>query len=464
MNRTFIYLTLISFLLLKIDVVSGQNSSTPQYLKKALLNDVNYMLQSFEDIQVNCFLHISKEDLFAKRDSIFNALPDNISIKEAFLTINRIAAFLKDTHTYVDNYDYIFTQYKQSAVFPIKISIDTNSNVFVDQKFIPVGKLTKGNLLIDINGFPVEELFQKSIDMQGGLLDYQINEAINFFSYNLYLLNITAPYIVSYKSTSSEILYDTIPGIMFAEYEKANQIKHTPKYSYALLKKDVGYIDFRSMSGGLNQFRKFLDSCFTSLKSINAKGLIVDLRYNGGGNSEYGELLLSYLSDKSYRLSSGRHFKVSQQYQGFMKENYPDQSSKDVVNYLKAKPGTILSFKYKKKKYLTNNPQRYSLKTCFLIGPQNLSSATMLADGAQTYKIATLIGQPTGAPANDGGESYNFKLPYSNFDVSTSSTFDIRANGNKNDNNPVLPDIFIKEQKSMGEDSVLDYALSWIYR
>lgn len=186
------------------------------------------------------------------------------------------------------------------------------------------------------------------------------------------------------------------------------------------------------------------------------------LRYNGGGNSEYGELLLSYLTDKSYRLSSGRRFKVSQNYQQFMKQNNPDQSFKEVEDYLNARPGTILLIKYKKKKYLLDNPYRYPLKTCFLIGPQNLSSATMLADGAQTYKIATLIGEPTGAPANDGGESYNFKLPYSKSNISTSSAYDVRANGKKSDNNPILPDIFINEYKSERVDAILNAGIIWI--
>ena len=147
-----------------------------------------------------------------------------------------------------------------------------------------------------------------------------------------------------------------------------------------------------------------------------------------------------------------------------MKGNYPDQTLPQVIAYLNAKPDTVLYFPYKEKNYMPDNLNRYPLKTAFLIGPQNLSSATMLADGAQTYKLAKLIGQPTGAPANDGGESYSFKLPFTGFEVYTSSTFDIRANGNKQDVAAVLPDIPVAEDKSSLKDAILDRAVRYILK
>ncbi len=48
--------------------------------KKTLLSDVNFMIENFEEIQVNPYLHISKKEFHRKTDSIFKLLPDN-SIK-----------------------------------------------------------------------------------------------------------------------------------------------------------------------------------------------------------------------------------------------------------------------------------------------------------------------------------------------------------------------------------------------
>ncbi|RZK66335.1 MAG: hypothetical protein EOO85_26975, partial [Pedobacter sp.] len=311
-------------------------------------------------------------------------------------------------------------------------------------------------------GFNAQQLFHRGTALQGGLAAYKANEVRNNFSYYLYLFGIHAPFIVEYMQ-GKIVRKETLPGIGYKDFVAATQHLPVPNFSFKFLSNNIGYINFNTMSG-MKKFKMFLDSTFIMLKAKQTKGLIVDLRYNGGGNSDLGELLLSYLTAKPYRLSSGRYFKVSSKYQTFMKRNYPDQTAMQVVTYLNAKPDSIIYFSYQEKNYMPDNPYRYSLKTAFLIGPQNLSSATMLADGAQTYKLAQLIGEPTGAPANDGGESYSFKLPYTDFDVFTSSTFDIRANGQKKDTNAILPDIAVTEAKSQFTDDVLESALKWILK
>ncbi|RQO75559.1 hypothetical protein DBR43_09480 [Pedobacter sp. KBW06] len=455
----FLILFLISF----PGFISGQTNLKGLLEKKQLLSDVNFMIQNFEQIQVNAYLFISKKELAAKVDSIFKLLPDTVPIDDAFVAISQVAALIKDGHTYVDDDASIKKKYRASKLFPLKLSSDFELKLVVGEKFISEGKIRPGDSLLSINGQPLTKLFHTSMNMTGGLTAYQIDEAINNFPYHLYLLKIYSPFILDYKNQSGQILTDTISGISFSNLSKNNRTEYQLNYSYKLLpgKPDLGYIDFRSMSGGMEKFKLFLDSCFIDLRKKSAKGLIVDLRYNGGGDSDYAELLLSYLTDKSYRLSSRRSFKVSHQYQEFMKKSAPDQSSKEVVEYLQSKPGSILSYEHKKKKYLAVNPNRYQLKTCFLIGPQNMSSATMLADGAQTYKLATLIGEPTGAPANDGGEALSFQLPYSKFNVYTPSAFDIRANGDDKDTNAILPDIFIRDQYDSKNDAILNRAILW---
>lgn len=442
----------------------GQTSTIKTFDKDTLLVDALLMLNTFEEVQVNSYLHISKSELERKKDSIFNAIPSRIDENKAFVILSQIAALVKDAHTYIDNYAPIVEIFQQSRVFPLGIQYQANNkSVKVLNKFSETSGAKPGATLISINGYSAGALFQKAASLQGGLDAYRFNEAKNNFSYHLYLLGIHAPFNITYKQEGRAIQKETLDGISYPDYLVANQLAPIPNFSFKLLPNHIGYINFNAMSG-MKKFKTFLDSTFTALKMNRAKGLIVDLRYNGGGNSDLAELLLSYLTEKSYRLSSGRHFKVSEKYQTFMKGNYPDQTTAQVVTYLNAKPGTVLYFPYQAKNFMPNNPNRYLLKTAFLIGPQNLSSATMLADGAQTYKLAKLIGEPTGAPANDGGESYNFKLPHTGFEVYTSSTFDIRANGRKEDTTAILPDISVIEDKSDSKDAILEYGIKWILK
>lgn len=455
--------SLIFFLILFNLTVRAQSQQDPKFLdKKTFLSDVKHMFKNFEAIQVNAYLHISKEKLLLKRDSLVKTLPDPVPINDAFIAINQLAAYLKDTHTYVENYSPIFNSYKENLLFPLKIETATDRKIIVTKDYEAKGTLKFGDTLLTINGHSANLLFQKFIALQGGLLAYQLNEAKINFEYNLFLFNIQSPYIVTYKrSSSAEILADTLVGLKFSELRTLTRSRRIPDYSYQLLENNTAYISFKAMHGSVAKFKTFLDSCFSHMRSNKAKGLIVDLRFNGGGNSELGELLLSYLSRKPYFLSSGRYAKVSALYKQYMSEEDNNKLSNEFLKYQKAEEGKVLFYKYKKKNYFPDNPNFYPVKTCFLIGPQNLSSATMLADGAQHFKIATLIGQPTGAPANDGGESFSFILPYSKFEINTSSTFDIRANGSRRDVNAVIPDIYIKENNT-DQDCTLNYAKEWI--
>ncbi len=67
----------------------------------------------------------------------------------------------------------------------------------------------------------------------------------------------------------------------------------------------VAVIEFPTMDGPLGrQWDKFLDQAITAIKQRGAAGLIVDIRGNGGGNSELGDALLARINDRPYRMAS----------------------------------------------------------------------------------------------------------------------------------------------------------------
>ena len=100
-------------------------------------------------------------------------------------------------------------------------------------------------------------------------------------------------------------------------------------------------------------------------------------------------------------------------------------------------------------------------KVCFLIGPRTFSSANMLAATVKDFKLATLIGEPTGEPGNDYGELCDIKLPNTGFLAFTSTTIWVRPNNDKKDNNPILPDYAVK-RSTTGHDNVLQFAEKWL--
>jgi C-terminal processing protease CtpA/Prc len=88
----------------------------------------------------------------------------------------------------------------------------------------------------------------------------------------------------------------------------------------------------------------------------------------------------------------------------------------------------------------------------------------MLSNVIKDYKLATIIGEPTGEAPNDYGELYWNKLPHTGLSFYTCSKQFIRANGGAADPNPVLPDIVIKQNPNNLKDEVLEFAKEWVIK
>ena len=86
----------------------------------------------------------------------------------------------------------------------------------------------------------------------------------------------------------------------------------------------------------------------------------------------------------------------------------------------------------------------------------------MTANAIRDYKLVTLVGEPTGENPNDYGEVFILTLPNTKIRVRTTTALFIRANGNEHDNNPVIPDILVKQDPKSTKDDVLEFARTWM--
>ena len=119
-------------------------------------------------------------------------------------------------------------------------------------------------------------------------------------------------------------------------------------------------------------------------------------------------------------------------------------SKKFIKQYRNAENGSELI----EDEYPLTQPKKvkhfYEGELFVLIGPQTFSSANFLADALKTYKLATLVGQPTGELTNDFGETITFRLPHTGMGFTCSVAYDIGANGNPESVSVVQPDIMVE--------------------
>ncbi|MEM6298552.1 MAG: S41 family peptidase [Bacteroidota bacterium] len=433
------------FLLLFLSFSAFGQEIKEKLTSSETIADIDFLTKTIQAVHPKPYLHISEEEFETEQKALIQKYKkaENIKLKDFFLDLIAFFALLGDAHSqpYLSR-SFFKLESDSAALFPLQLRYDPDLKaVFSEDK-----------KLLKVNGQDATELYQNALAYQAGTFAFRQNYVSNyFFPVFLYLKGIYPPFEVEFKGKVAK----TFNPISYLEiYDRISP--HVNPYSFKILENEVGYLQCNACQD-YRAFKTFLKKTFKELEDKEIAHLIIDIRYNFGGDSGLNDLLLPYISQKPYRQSAGRHWKVSQA----MKDRMDDKlyrrafGKRFIAQYRRAQNGSFL----KEDEYPLMKPKHpkdfFEGKVAVLIGPQTFSSANFLADAIKTYELATLIGQPTGELTNDFGEQLSFELPNSGISFGLSSAYDIGADNDLDKVSPVQPDIFI-------EEDTLKYALDWI--
>ncbi len=434
------------------------------------------LVTTIENVHPNPYHSISKDKFRELCERLSGSLEDSVTERETWLIFSRIMAALDEGHSTVGFPEDLKNRIRGDEVniFPVLIREYNGRDLVVRYDLSEKKKIRAGDRITAINGEDVPQLVDEMRSCYGGLSVWKNRQVIRDFGGNLLLQGLEAPYTIEYIREQDGLKYEVdVSGTTFSELQKrVAEIRNqsntgntaAPNYTFTRMEPNIGYLNFRSMTD-LKAFEKFLDSVFTGIKENPVSGLIIDLRQNGGGNSVLGERLISYITSKPYRMGAGSLWKVSDEYKEFIRGqagSNPVYASGSFQGYLGRKTGELIRSTAAGPSPPAKNDLRYEGKVCVLIGPNTFSSANMLANAIGDYKLATLIGEPSGEPGNDYGELYWNKLPHSGLVFYTCVKQFIRANGDAENVDPVMPDIEVKQHPESQKDDVLEFTISWI--
>ena len=187
--------------------------------------------------------------------------------------------------------------------------------------------------------------------------------------------------------------------------------------------------------------------------------MIVDLRDNGGGDSRLSDHFLSYVTRKPYRLQASLKTRVSRPLKQYNR-------LKDLPWYSKFGwfliPPSISWTSNIKSKPHNKSETFFDGEVVYLIGPGTFSAANILANAVKDFKLGILIGESTAEPCNEYSDMLNFMLPNTRLVARSSLKYYVRANGDKNSKEGVIPDFIVKpsgRDLSNGKDAVMDFAI-----
>jgi len=302
---------------------------------------------------------------------------------------------------YTEDYDFIWdtvNEYYPFLEFK-KIDWDTINSIYSPQ----VKNVTKNNL---------RTIFVK---LFGELKDGHAN-----------VYNDDGSPIQGYKIPRKEKDIDSFELSVVRKYFNKDLKQVKDLFKYEILPDNIGYIYYSKFSGVESDYEKFSD-ILNYLK--NTKGLIFDIRHNGGGNN-----ICTYYFIKRM---------ISSPFEG--------------VIWTKKGGGY-----YSAQTYYPEGDFQYTEPTVLLINGVCYSSADGFANLCKKIPHVTVVGDTTGG---GGGVPEIFTLQKSKFKIRIPTRCEMRYDGEHVEWNGIPPDILVpqtKEDIDRNQDKQLEYAINYL--
>ncbi len=438
------------------------------FSRRQVMDDMQYMHSKMEEVHPNLYHSISKQQYLHLMDSLGATLKDSVTAKEAWPLFARMIAAINEGHTMLGNTAQQAVDIKEKGylLFPLTFKSFDGTHLIVREDVSADSLLQNGDKVIAINGIPAQKMMALFSADYGGLQNWKELNVLQDFISAMYRHQVTAPYRVTYirNGAQKEVVYAGTPYEEFLQrlqaLRKMAAGKRAAPYTFEKVADNIGYLNLRTFGTDYDKFNVFLEAAFTDIKKDNIQGLVIDLRENGGGNSALGNRLLHFITAKPYRMSGGVRWKVSQPYKDHL--NKLDSAKRASYAYYTGKEnGSFISGEEAPKAPPTND-LRFNGPVCVLIGANTFSSANMLAVTIKDFNLATLIGEPTGEPGNDYGETLTMTLPHTAIPFSTSTKHFVRPNGDVTDKGAIQPHLYVKEERSSTGDAAKNFAQKWI--
>lgn len=441
MNKLHYYIIIILF--------SGSLSVYGQSRKLShaeVLADIDTLVSALTTIHPDLFFECSEKQFHEALNRVKKDIPDSLSVIEFYRYIQPLTTMFGDGHTQLYFPEKIIHE-NNHLLLPLTVDINQNdSTITVTQDytyndiFIP-----KGTHILSINGENYRTLIDRMlIYCSGERPFFRLSKVNRDFVHFLYMLYPAKEYRLGCHLRGKE--YDiTVPALPYQQCSYGTGLtnrKKRPDYSLQLMEsQSTAIMEFNAFTD-LKQFKQFTDSIFNILKQKQIQHLIIDLRSNGGGDSNLGDELLQYISPVPFKQFGKQIIRYSDLQKQLALALF-SKDFRDIPNGIKVEKETDELIP------LRNNPLRYQGKVYLLISHTTFSSATSLSWAFKNFNMGTTIGEETGGLSVCFGDIVIFKLPYSQLNSTISFARMYMYKATEKDIHGTLPDILIPANEAL---------------
>ncbi|MGE5351501.1 MAG: S41 family peptidase [Acidobacteriota bacterium] len=433
-------------------------SSERVSLDKAL-EDMNYYFSTVESVHPQLLKHLTADEYLKMKKSIRDTLAlldtkNDLTAADLSILLAEAAARFRDGHTHVPP---SIKEVSPLRMPPFRLKY-SNGKLFIGSTTKDLSQYL-GCEIRKINQKKPSEFLAPSLRLVSAESDnYGLIRLTGEQDKFLAIKNVfnLGSFSATLKNSKGEVSDVNFTPVTFSDFQDIPKEKEATIDSYFEFLKDGAVAYFR-----YNQFvvsdkeKALIDSLFTMMDLKKSRDLIIDLRFNGGGNSQMGDYILHYITDKPYSMISRMEVKVSKEI--LNRGGFPEYKELEgmVIPYI----GGLTQPE--------NKPHKFHGRVILLIGPDTFSSACLLTQAVKDHNIGTIIGNETGGVRQAFGDILNFTTPNLNISFYVSyKVFYAPVPKAGDESHGTAPDIEMTDElleKLPGsKDPTLDFTLNYI--
>ncbi|WP_346993024.1 S41 family peptidase [Alteromonas gracilis] len=440
---------------------TNDNASESLISNELVRRDFDVLYQSLLDTHYNPYAYVSKDTLESHYSSlkaqIGNTPYSPLAATKLFQTL---VSSLNNGHTEVDFPVSSYLAYAEAGgtLFPLDLAFE-NGKALIRANYSGNVSIAKGAQLLSINNVEINHILSiisPLISAERAYFKMAKLEVLSFPRYYWYAFGESDSYTVKILNEGVVSTHSLSPVSVFEGFEeKKDEVLRAQQQ--LTFYDNVAYLNPGHFSGDEKQFKAFIDEAFLTINTKRSKALIIDLRYNGGGNDSFSDHMVSYIADAPFKWNATFQLRTSER----LKEDTREHRDLDNPYWqaiLKHEVGERYSYDFDEYSPVAKN-KRYSGDVYVLVNRHSHSQASVTAAQIQDYGWATLVGEETGDYPTLYASQFQYALPNTGITVKIAKGYIVRVSGSEAEQG-VQPDIVIRDHLLDDEDEILNQFLN----
>lgn len=452
------------------------------------VEDVNQLFSTLQRVHPDLLARVSLDDYLELKQQTLDGISakldkdGTIGIKDFGCLIYYAEAFFQDGHTAVQSNGFAYPEEWNTAgewFPPFLLGFDNGRFVITAS----TDKSIAGQEIVSVDEAPIQEFLKPILDCcSGETLAFKVSRFAWFqaYWYNLTdLCSSARALVVVLRDGKGNENKRTVKTVSFADFQKLDSQKRTTKLQqlrqkgtqvHFLDSDRIAWLVYPAFDYGEDEKKK-IGSIFQEIKAKGSQELIIDLRNNMGGISTMGDLIFSYLYDKSLRHCSRIRVKVSSDILSPAFAEYHKSMGDDAFVVVQKKlaglEGMTITELVPEREH-GNRPDAFFAGRIFLLVDNGTySAAAGFTATFRDYGVGEILGYETGGLPITFGDRYDFRLKNSGIDCSASYKQYFNSKPRPGDDeHGIIPDIPMTDELlrpyQNEDDPVLAYTLDHI--